>query len=107
MSPTLSSLTPVHRLMLAQVRSDSPDLSQRQLAVLMTVAMTAGPHTVRGLAAALNVAKPVITRALDRMGELDLARREPDLRDRRSVLVALTTKGRRALREMAAEMGEA
>lgn len=107
MSPTLTSLTPVHRLMLAQVRSESPDLTQRQMAVLMTVGMAEGPHTVRGLAATLNVHKPAITRALDRLDDLGLAQREPDPRDRRSVLVALTTKGRRALREMAVEMEDA
>jgi DNA-binding MarR family transcriptional regulator len=36
------------------------------------------------LSAALNVAKPVITRALDRLGALDLARRKRDLSDARS-----------------------
>ena len=54
----------------ALVRSDGPDLSARQLAVLLTVYLGEGPHTVRGLANDLNVSKPAITRALDRLGEL-------------------------------------
>ena len=33
-------------------------------------------QTVRGLAAKLNVAKPAITRALDRLSEFDLVRRK-------------------------------
>jgi predicted transcriptional regulator len=34
-----------------------------------------GPHTVRGLAATLEISKPAITRSLDRLVELNLARR--------------------------------
>lgn len=77
----------------SMVRSDAPDLSARQLGVFLTVYLTDGPHTVRGLAAQLNVSKPAITRALDRLGELDLARRKVDPYDRRSVLVQSTLKG--------------
>jgi DNA-binding MarR family transcriptional regulator len=75
------------------VRRDAPDLSARQLALLLTVYLTPPPHTVRGLAAALNVSKPAITRALDRLGRLGLARRKTDEADRRSVLVQRTVKG--------------
>jgi DNA-binding MarR family transcriptional regulator len=91
----------------ALVRSDGPDLSARQLAVLLTVYLGEGPHTVRGLAADLNVSKPAITRALDRLGELDLARRKVDPADRRSVLVQRTTKGSNFLRDLRGVMTEA
>lgn len=91
----------------ALVRSDGPDLSARQLAVLLTVYLGEGPHTVRGLAADLNVSKPAITRALDRLGELDLARRKVDPADRRSVLVQRTTKGTNFLRDLRNVMVEA
>ncbi len=84
----------------ALVRRDGPDLSARQLGVFLTVYLTDGPHTVRGLAAELNVSKPAITRALDRLGELDLARRKVDPMDRRSVLVQRTLKGAAFLRDM-------
>lgn len=69
--------------------------------------MGEGPHTVRGLAATLNVSKPAITRALDRLGELDLARRKTDPQDRRSVLVQRTVKGAALLREIRGIMVEA
>jgi DNA-binding MarR family transcriptional regulator len=62
---------------------------------------------VRGLAAELNVSKPAITRALDRLGELDLARRKVDPLDRRSVLVQRTMKGAAFLRDLRSIMSEA
>jgi DNA-binding MarR family transcriptional regulator len=62
---------------------------------------------VRGLAADLNVSKPAITRALDRLGELDLARRKVDPMDRRSVLVQRTLKGAAFLRDLRSIMTEA
>lgn len=91
----------------ALVRQDGSDLSARQLGVFLTAYLNEGPHTVRGLAAALNVSKPAITRALDRLGEFDLARRRVDPLDRRSVLVEKTDKGRRYLAELRRVMGEA
>jgi DNA-binding MarR family transcriptional regulator len=91
----------------ALVRRDGPDLSARQLGVFLTVYLTDGPHTVRGLAAELNVSKPAITRALDRLGELDLARRKVDPMDRRSVIVQRTLKGTAFLRDMRQIMTEA
>jgi DNA-binding MarR family transcriptional regulator len=91
----------------ALVRRDGPDLSARQLGVFLTVYLTDGPHTVRGLAAELNVSKPAITRALDRLGELDLARRKVDPMDRRSVLVQRTLKGSGFLRDLKTIMAEA
>jgi len=85
----------------ASVRADSPDLSSRQMAVLLTVYLRAPPHTVRGLAETLNVSKPAITRALDRLSELGLVRRKPDETDRRSILVNRTVKGSVFLTEFA------
>jgi DNA-binding MarR family transcriptional regulator len=83
------------------VRSHGPDLSARQLALVLMVYMTPAPHTVRGLAALLNVSKPAITRALDRLGKLGIVRRKVDETDRRSILVQRTVKGSVFLREFA------
>ncbi len=91
----------------ALVRRDGPDLSARQLGVFLTCYLQDGAHTVRGLAADLNVSKPAITRALDRLGELDLARRKVDPMDRRSVLVQRTLKGAAFLRDLRSIMNEA
>ncbi len=81
------------------VRRDGVDLSARQLGVFLTCYLTEGAHTVRGLAQELNVSKPAITRALDRLSELDYVRRKVDPSDRRSVLVQRTVKGAAFLRE--------
>jgi len=89
------------------VRRDGPDLSARQLGVFLTCYLQDGAHTVRGLAADLNVSKPAITRALDRLGELELARRKVDPADRRSVLVQRTLKGQAFLRDLRGIMAEA
>ena len=91
----------------ALVRRDGPDLSARQLGVFLTCYLQDGAHTVRGLATELNVSKPAITRALDRLGELDLARRKVDPMDRRSVLVQRTVKGTAFLRDLRHIMAEA
>ncbi len=81
------------------VRRDAPDLSARQMALLLTVYLTPPPHTVRGLAATLNISKPAITRALDRLTEFGLVKRKVDDQDRRSVLIQRTVKGSVFLRE--------
>ena len=91
----------------ALVRRDGPDLSARQLGVFLTCYLTDGGHTVRGLAADMNVSKPAITRALDRLGELDLARRKIDPADRRSVLVQRTVKGNKFLGDLRGIMADA
>ncbi len=87
------------RAIVDSVRVDAPDLSARQMALLLTVYLTPPPHTVRGLATALNVSKPAITRAIDRLSELGMVRRKPDENDRRSVLLQRTVKGSVFLRE--------
>ena len=107
-SPSVDQLVGILRdTVVALVRRDGPDLSARQLGVFLTCYLQDGAHTVRGLAAELNVSKPAITRALDRLGELDLARRKIDPLDRRSVLVQRTLKGAAFLRDMRSIMGEA
>lgn len=79
--------------LVAGVRADSPDLSARQLAILMTVYTSEGPHTVRGLADLLNIAKPAVTRAVDRLSILGFVKRKRDVQDRRSVLLQRTIPG--------------
>lgn len=81
------------RTLVDYVRSGKPDLTNRQMALMMTVYINAGPHTVRGLAEALNVSKPVITRALNKLSALGYLRRERDVADRRNIFVARTSKG--------------
>ncbi|CAI3923072.1 DNA-binding transcriptional regulator [Commensalibacter communis] len=79
------------------VRQDTPDLSARQLAVFLICYLDEAVQTVRGLAANLNVSKPAITRALDRLEELEFVTRKTDPMDRRSVLIQHTDAGKEYL----------
>lgn len=82
------------------VRSRDPDLSARQMAVLLAAYLDAGRSTVRELAVRLKISKPAVSRAIDRLEELDLVRRRPDERDRRSVVLARTVRGSVFLSEL-------
>nr|WP_210281970.1 MarR family winged helix-turn-helix transcriptional regulator [Rhizobium lentis] len=82
-----------HGVALDQVRLDDRDLTLRQMAILLHIYLVPPPHTVRGLAATLGVTKPVITRALDTMGEMGLVDRVRDDADRRNVIIKRTVGG--------------
>ena len=88
-----SSLSLWMRALIGYVRSGEPDLTNRQMALLMLVYLTPGPHTVRGLAKLLGVSKPVVTRALNTLGGLGYLRRERDQDDRRNIFVVRTKDG--------------
>lgn len=81
------------RVTLATVSGDGPDLSTRQLAMLMSIYLEDGPHTVRSLASKLNITKAAISRATDRLCAMGFIERTPDLRDKRSVLLGRTSGG--------------
>lgn len=91
----------LHQSALRQARADEADLTMRQTAILLTVYLEAPPHTVRGLAAKLDVTKPVITRALDTMGRMGFLERRRDPADKRNVLVRRTVKGSLHVSKMA------
>ena len=94
--------------LIASVRSDTTDLSARQLAVFLKVYLEPDTdHTVRGLAAVLNISKPAITRALDRLGKFDFIKRETDPHDRRSVIARRTQAGSAYLRTLNGYLNEA
>jgi DNA-binding MarR family transcriptional regulator len=95
----LDALDLWRRALVSSVRLDAPDLTARQMALLLTVYLTPPPHTVRGLAESLKVSKPAITRAIDRLGDMELVRRKVDEEDRRSVLIQRTVRGSVFLRE--------
>ena len=86
---------------LATVRSDAPDLSARQLAMLMSIYLEDGLHTVRSLAKHLGVTKAAISRATDSLCKLGYIERKPDHRDKRSVVLTRTPAGIHFLSEFA------
>lgn len=88
------------------IRDDRPDLSARQLAILLTVYLTDPPHTVRGLATLLDLKKPAVTRAIDKLSVLGFIRRATHESDRRSVLVQRTIKSSVFLSEFAEHVSQ-
>jgi DNA-binding MarR family transcriptional regulator len=82
-----------HDVTMSMVTDGDQDLTSRQMAILLTVYLEPPPHTVRGLAARLDVTKPVITRALDTLGAMKLLSRRRDEADRRNVVVTRTVAG--------------
>jgi len=92
-SAQLQSLELWRHAFVASVRGDAPDLSARQMALMLSVYLGNGPHTVRGLAMALRISKPAVSRALDRLGDLGYIRRQRDDLDHRNVLLQKTADG--------------
>ena len=82
-----------HRVLVTGLNRSLPDLTTRQFALFLEVYLAPPPHTVRGLAAKLDVTKPVITRALDAMGARRLVTRHRDPKDRRNVIISRTVEG--------------
>ncbi len=81
------------RVLMENVRDDLPDLSQRQLVILLTITTQKGPHTVRGLAASMNIGKPAVVRAIDSLSRYKLAERMRDPKDRRNLHITPTING--------------
>jgi DNA-binding MarR family transcriptional regulator len=98
---TLEPLADWMGTLIGYVQSARPDLTNRQMALLMLVYLTDGPHTVRGLAAKLRVSKPVVTRALNTLGALGYLRRQKDESDLRNIFVERTQTGHAFLEEFA------
>src|SRR5438445_11457128 len=100
------SLTGWMKALIAYVRSGEPDLTNRQMALLMLVYLTPGPHTVRGLARILGVSKPVVTRALNTLGALGYLGRAGDQDDRRNEFVVRSSSGTALLEGFKRNPGE-
>ncbi len=99
--PTTQPLAAWMGTLIDYVQSARPDLTNRQMALLMVVYLLPGPHTVRGLAARLHVSKPVVTRALNTLGALGYLRRQKDDADLRNIFVEQTPTGLAFLEEFA------
>lgn len=90
---SLQALEMWYNTTLAALNELPQDLSQRQIAVLLSVYMAPPPHTVRGLSERLNISKPAICRALDALSGMDFVRRKKDDTDKRNTYVQRTIAG--------------
>lgn len=82
------------------VRGDWPDLTNRQLALLIIICIEPGRHQVRILATRLGVPPPIISRVLDRLGDLGMVVRQTDRRDLRNVYAVPTERAEIFLAEI-------
>lgn len=80
-------------IILNMARSSAPDLSIRQLSVLL-IADDKENLSVKDFANDLLMSKPSVSRAVDRLVDLFLVTRVVDQADRRKVCVRLTKAGR-------------
>ena len=98
---TLKALNLWHNITCASLSELPYDLSARQMAVLTTVYLSKGPHTIRSLSESLNVSKPAICRAVDTLSMMDLIKRKKDDDDKRNVFIQRTISGSVFLSDMA------
>ena len=98
---TTQSLEVWRETLIQGVKNEGHDLSQRQMAVLLTVYLRNQPHRVRDLSSHLQISKPAITRALDKLEHMGYVKRRPDDADGRSILIQRTVKGSVYLSEFA------
>lgn len=76
---------------------NSPDVTIRQMAIMLNCYAAQQPCTVRGMADTLKVSKPSVTRAFQRLETLGLLKRQKDPADARSVLAMRTKKGEKMI----------
>ena len=81
-------------------------LSLRSLSILLLLAKS-GRTTVRELAEGLDLNKPAITRGIDTLEELSLAKRSINMQDRRSPIIDVTAAGTSLLAELGKSMSKA
>lgn len=103
MQDTLSML---HRTTSRVLRELPYNLSARQMAIMLNIYVTQGPHTVKSLADTLQISKAAVSRALDTLSGMDLIRRKTDDEDRRSVNIQRTVNGSVFLSDYAEIMGQ-
>jgi DNA-binding MarR family transcriptional regulator len=82
-----------HHVLRHGIQHSDIDLSARQMGLLLTIYLEAGPHTVRGLSSHLHISKPAICRALDALSKEELVERRKDENDRRNVFIEPTEEG--------------
>jgi DNA-binding MarR family transcriptional regulator len=89
------------------VRWDGPDLTARQLAMFLACYLETKPQPVGALATRLNVSKPVVSKALNRLRKFSLIRRQHNPWNRRIILIHRTPEGVCLLQKIGEIMEEA
>jgi DNA-binding MarR family transcriptional regulator len=83
------------------IKSGSADLSTRQLAILLTIYVDAGPHTPKKIAAEVKISKAATSRAISTLCRYGFIKRKQDENDRRVTHLQRTVSGSVYLSELA------
>lgn len=94
-------------VLLAHVRSGQPNLTNRQMTVLMVLYASDDTYTVGGLAAKLTLSSPVVSRSLNMLEALGYLKRSRDPADARNSLVHRTASGAAFLTNFGAAIASA
>lgn len=92
-SQAMKSLEMMRRVSSDALQGATADLTARQFALLLSIFLRPGPHSVRELAERMDLPKPAVTRALDVLEKNGFVRRKKDRADKRDVSVHRTVKG--------------
>lgn len=90
---TMEALGLWHRVNAQSMRQFPFDLSSRQMAVLSSIYLQPGPHTVKALAQQFDISKAAVCRAVDALCAMDLVKRKKDMEDKRNVFIQRTVNG--------------
>jgi DNA-binding MarR family transcriptional regulator len=104
----IATVAPVMRHLVAHARRRRAwsELTYQQYNVLRMID-TMGPQAQAEVARRLMVTAPVVTRLAATLSDAGLVERRPDAKDRRAVLLALTSTGRRRARAMRRDLLQA
>ena len=92
-----------HLLAHARRRPSWAEMTYQQYNVLRIIEGE-GPMAQGEIARRLLVSAPVVTRQASTLSDAGLVERQPDVADRRSIKLSLTSKGRRRVRAMRREL---
>jgi DNA-binding MarR family transcriptional regulator len=90
----------LRHVVVGMVRKEGIALSTQQFGVFLACYLCPEASTMRGLVQELEMPRLVVMRALEKLAELDLIRREPDPRDSRNQHLHHTKSGRAMLEEL-------
>ena len=90
----------LRHVVVGMVRKEGIALSTQQFGVFLACYLCPEATTMRGLVQELEMPRLVVMRALEKLAELDLIRREPDQRDNRNQHLHHTKSGRAMLEEL-------
>ena len=82
-----------YTVVLRGVREKFPDLSSRQMSIILTIYIDPKPYSIKMLSTRLNISKPAVCRAIDTLEKMDLVKRKIDNKDKRNVYLERTDKG--------------